>query len=73
VGSYSNDGNTFGNPVLHWNGSAWSAVTVPNPGQFDNDLWSLTAIGPNNVWVVGDFDNGNGEQTQVQHYNGSCQ
>lgn len=68
----SDGGNTFTNLLSHYDGRSWSAVSVTSPGAFDNNLRALTAIGPNKVWVVGDYDNGDGYRTQVQHYNGPC-
>jgi hypothetical protein len=43
--------------ALHWNGRRWTRVATPNPGDShrDDDLRGVVAIGPNNVWAVGDF------------------
>jgi hypothetical protein len=72
VGSESSDGTAFGNAVLHWNGSAWSTISVTGPGSLDDDLRGLARLSPTNIWAVGDFDNAGGERTQVQHYSGPC-
>jgi hypothetical protein len=56
------------NLVLHWDGTAWSNVSVPNSGAVNNVLLAAVAFGRNNVWAVGFFDNGDGERTQVLHY-----
>jgi hypothetical protein len=72
AGSYSTDGNSWTNLLSHWDGTSWSVIPLTSPGAFDNDLRSITAIGPNNIWVAGDYDNGDGERTQVQHYDGPC-
>jgi len=72
TGSYSSDGTTFGLPMVHWDGTSWTYVPVPNAGSVDNDLNSLVAISPGDIWAVGDLDSGGGERTQVQHYTGPC-
>lgn len=48
--------------TYHWDGSRWN--WVPNAGALDENLFGVTAIAPNDVWVVG--DNG-----QTQHWNGA--
>lgn len=72
VGSRANGDGTWSNLVFHWDGAAWSDISVPSEGAFDNDLRGAVAFGSNSVWVVGDFDSGSGERTQVLHYDGSC-
>jgi hypothetical protein len=72
VGSESSDGSTYGNVVMHWDGSAWNTVTVTNPGTANNDLFGMTRLSANDMWAVGDFDSGSGVRTQTQHYSGPC-
>lgn len=72
TGSHSDDGSVWGNPTIHWDGTSWTYLPVPNPGAVDNDLRAFAVLSPNNIWVVGDLDNGSGEQTQIQHYTGPC-
>ncbi|MFL5734617.1 MAG: hypothetical protein ACJ78Q_15645, partial [Chloroflexia bacterium] len=36
----------------HWNGSAWSVVSSPNPDA-GNYLYSVSAVSTNDVWAVG--------------------
>jgi len=38
--------------LLHWNGTAWSKVTIPQPGPV-NVLYSVTATSATDVWAVG--------------------
>ena len=38
--------------ILHWNGTAWSAVSAPSPG-LEPFLTSVVALAPNNAWAVG--------------------
>jgi hypothetical protein len=42
--------------ILHWNGTAWSIVPSPNPGTWNNELYAVSAAGPNEVWAVGEYD-----------------
>ncbi|MBI2840853.1 MAG: hypothetical protein HYX75_21255 [Acidobacteria bacterium] len=39
--------------ILHWNGSAWSTVTSPNPTQGDNYLLGATALSSTSIIAVG--------------------
>jgi hypothetical protein len=43
--------------AVHWDGQAWSQVTVPVPGaQSGNALNDVAAIAPNDVWAVGYYN-----------------
>jgi hypothetical protein len=57
VGRYGNhDGGPLDQTLVeHWNGSRWTVVPSPSPGgaSADNDLWGVTARGPDDVWAVG--------------------
>src|SRR5262249_48027261 len=60
VGSYMNLSGTgpLNNAYIeHWDGSGWKIVPSPNPGSLDNELLSVTALAPDNIWAVGDFMN----------------
>jgi hypothetical protein len=48
--------------TYHWDGTRWNLIA--NAGGLDEYLFSVTAIAPNDAWVVG--DNG-----QTQHWNGA--
>ena len=37
--------------VLHWNGTTWENVTIPQPSQVM--LFGVRAVAPNDVWAVG--------------------
>jgi hypothetical protein len=41
------------NLALHWNGTAWSVVSTPNPGVSGRQLSGVEAITPTNAWAVG--------------------
>lgn len=67
VGFYNNIKSTEQTLVEHWDGSSWSVVPSLNEGSGNNVLYSVTAISPTDVWVVG---SGSG-QPQIEYWNGS--
>ena len=60
--------------LAHWNGTAWSPVTLPLPPNAPSNttLNAISADGPNDVWIVGTFlDSANGQnETFSMHFNG---
>ena len=56
--------------VAHWNGSALSLVSHPNPGTF-NRLYAVTALAANDAWAVGEFTNPI-SRTLALHWNGTA-
>jgi hypothetical protein len=55
---------------LHWNGTAWSMVAVPNASQVS--LRGLAAISAKNVWAVGSLNQSSGfVNTLIEHWNGT--
>jgi hypothetical protein len=58
--------------LLHWNGSAWSEVASPNPGQNGNYLYAVAAISANDAWAVGMQVNQGGVTHFIVHWNGSA-
>lgn len=55
VGSYY-DSNFYPQSLVeHWNGTAWSVKSNPNPGTFENILWGVTHVPatPKTIWTVG--------------------
>ena len=57
----------------HWNGTAWSIVSTPNPGSNFDDLSSVAAIATNDVWAVGlSVNSSNVEQTLIEHWDGTA-
>lgn len=58
-----------GGRSLHWNGTSWERVTIPNASQ--NDLRGVSAISPRDAWAVG---GGRGRRTTgglILHWNGT--
>jgi hypothetical protein len=51
--------------ALHWNGTAWTRLTVPQP--YYSCLTGVSAVSAADVWAVG-FDN---RGTLILHWNGS--
>ena len=54
--------------VLHWNGTAWSRVSVPVLAS-RSTLYSALALSPRNVWAVGHQQFGNRSRTLIEHWN----
>jgi alpha-tubulin suppressor-like RCC1 family protein len=67
------NGANFQKPyVLHWNGSAWSLVTVPNTGGEGSRLNSITALSGHDVWAVGETGETDGSiLTFAARFNGT--
>jgi hypothetical protein len=64
--------------VLHWDGNAWSEVPSPNPStnaDATNELRGVAALGPNDVWAAGMYENEqtnfHQQRTLVLHWDGS--
>ncbi len=58
--------------IEHWNGSKWSIIPSPNVGSIGDELTSVTALSPKNVWAVGDATlNFASSQTLVEHWDGT--
>ena len=76
VGYYRNNTTTVDDTlILHWNGTAWSKVTSPNPGSSnDNELVSVSAESASNAWAVGGSVNTGTDisDTLILHWNGTA-
>lgn len=63
------------NEVLHWTGSKWFKVSVPNPGGVAagavNGLTGVTCFAPADCWSVGHSRNGSVEVNQALHFDGT--
>jgi hypothetical protein len=59
--------------IEHWNGSAWSVVTSPNPsGSIYNFLWGIVAASTNDIWVMGRAYTGAIYPGLFEHWDGSA-
>ena len=76
VGARQNQGSFFQRPMaLHWNGTAWSSVPVPNAAECSGHsyLTSVSAASSTDVWAAGWCGSG-GDGTAfayIDHWNGS--
>jgi hypothetical protein len=69
---YRSDGGAPSTLIEHWNGSAWAVIPSPNPGDGTFDmLRSVRGVSSTDVWAVGSYANGTGEQTLTLRWNGS--
>jgi hypothetical protein len=51
---------------------SWSGVQPQNPGTSVNELFGVTVISPCDAWVAGFSSSGRGNQTLIEHWNGSA-
>jgi hypothetical protein len=58
--------------VLHWDGTAWSLTTTPDPGAFGTILNSITALSASDIWAVGQTQSSatGPVRTLTERYNG---
>jgi hypothetical protein len=69
VGRY--DATGFDGPrplVQHWDGTEWSVVPVP--WSEESELLGVTALAPDDVWMVGGYNGGG--QALIAHWDGSA-
>ena len=52
-------------------GSAWHLVASDDPGISSDDMRGIAVIAPDDVWAVGNYNNGNGNLTLTEHWDGS--
>jgi len=58
--------------VEHWNGTRWSVIPSPNPGSTGNHLYGVKAIGPDDVWAVGQqLGASSPDEALIEHWDGS--
>ena len=58
--------------IEHWNGSAWSIVSSPNP-YMTQDLYGVAAVSSSDTWAVGEgFSYSSGYTTLTEHWNGTA-
>jgi hypothetical protein len=43
--------------TMHWDGSQWSVAPSPNPGDQNDEFYSVAAVSANDVWAVGRYNN----------------
>ena len=57
--------------VEHWNGTAWSIQTSPNPVGETNYLRSVSCPSPTSCFAIGGNQSGSTQQTLIEHFDGS--
>src|SRR5438093_347434 len=73
VGSFADDAGVLRTLAEHWDGQAWSVTPSPNASEGDNALYSVEAIGPDDVWAVGSYRDGSDVlQTLAAHWDGEA-
>jgi hypothetical protein len=73
VGYYLNEFGIAQTLAQHWDGTQWSVVATPNSTNTqDNELLSVEAASPGDVWAVGyAIDNDGVGRTLTQHWDGT--
>ncbi|GCE29399.1 hypothetical protein KDA_48830 [Dictyobacter alpinus] len=58
--------------IEHWDGRQWNYVSLVGPTSDANDLTSITAISPIDIWAAGSLSNAYTQLDNVymQHWNG---
>jgi alpha-tubulin suppressor-like RCC1 family protein len=58
--------------MLHWTGSSWHLVKLPNAGTEGSSLHATDALSPSDVWAVGITDQTDGALLALtEHFNGT--
>jgi alpha-tubulin suppressor-like RCC1 family protein len=68
------NGNNFRQPyMLHWTGTAWKLVQLPNAGTEGSQLQATAVLSANDVWAVGITDQTDGALLALtEHFNGTA-
>jgi hypothetical protein len=71
VGFYGGYGSPNSRALVeHWDGTSWSVV--PHPAETVTSSFSaVAAVGPDDVWAIGFYDNGGPTHTLMEHWNGT--
>jgi hypothetical protein len=71
VGDQEGPDGKFETLVEHWDGATWTVSPSANPGTSGNHLYGVTAIGPDDVWAVGQqLGVGAPDQGLIEHWDG---
>jgi hypothetical protein len=72
VGDQEGTNGIFETLAEHWNGSTWTVVPTPDPSGAGNHLYGMYALGPDNIWAVGQQLTGSTPDLPlVEHWDGS--
>jgi hypothetical protein len=61
--------------IVHWNGTAWSKATSPNPGAEGRSLYGVSADSPTDAWAAGSYcttSSCTGQDMLLLHWNGTA-
>jgi len=60
--------------ILHWDGTAWSAVPTPDLGPYYSGLYGVAAVAANDAWAVGEYDTtpSGGNHIVIEHWDGAA-
>jgi hypothetical protein len=73
VGSASPEAGGDRPLTVHWDGTAWTEVASPDPGKPYSHLAEVAAVGPDDVWAVGNWATGRGQAgTLAMHWHGTA-
>jgi hypothetical protein len=73
VGDQEGSNGIFETLAEHWDGMRWSVVPTPDPGSTGNHLYGVDAVGPDDVWAVGQQLGVTApDQGLVEHWNGQA-
>jgi hypothetical protein len=56
--------------ILHWNGTSWTAVPSPSPGEY-GWLRSISVVSANDIWAAGTYYNNGSQVTLILRWNGT--
>jgi hypothetical protein len=56
--------------AMHWDGTEWSIVPLPDTGPNYSILYAVDAVASNDVWAVG-ISNPDGQETLTMHWDGT--
>ena len=71
VGEQQGSDGMFGTLAEHWDGTSWTAVPTPDPGTSGNHLYGVAALGPDDVWAVGQQNSAAApDQGLIEHWDG---
>ena len=70
AGYGNNSSGASDNETLHWNGTSWSAVPVPQPGY--GGLSGISCPSAADCWAVGTETRPGGDINEAMHWNGSA-
>jgi hypothetical protein len=73
VGGYGTAGNVGQTLIEKLSNGTWEQVSSPDPGgsAHYNFLSGVATTSAKNAWAVGDYVTGNGENTLIEHWNGT--